>query len=117
MGRKKQLKDSVQLAGVLDCDLPYVFCVRCETESEAHELKGFIGYALKLCGSKVRYEYYRISPFDDIVYLFHKHDELDLPEVVRFYRADTIVTGIYVELKKERVIHRTEEDFTELYDE
>lgn len=116
MRTKKPLKESVKFKGVLDFDLPYVFCVRCDTERQAHEIKGFIDYWLKIQENKIRYEYYRISPFDDIVYLYHKSDEYDLPNEVAFYRPDTIISDKYITIKKDHIIHREEKDFKKLYE-
>ena len=117
MGRRKKEKaNTVSFTGVVDFDIPHVFCVKCQNEREAHELKGFIDFWLKVQESKIRYEFYRISHFDDVVFLFHKSDELDLPDNVQFYTPMSVLTGEYVILKKEKVIHRKEEDFKDLYE-
>lgn len=120
-GRKKKMKrktkkESVEFKGVIDFEVPYMFCVKCKTEREAHTLKGFLDFWLKAQESKIKYEYYRLSPSDDIVFLFHKSDELDLPDNVSFYRPDTILTGQFITLKKEKIIHREENDFKKLYE-
>lgn len=110
---KTQL-DYVEIDHEVKLKVYHHFCIRGISLERAVEVKTFVNTLLKLQESKLRFEVYQISPYGDFTWYFHKSDELDLPESVKFYTYDSFFQGKHTEIKKDLIIKRSEEDFKNL---
>ncbi len=111
----KKKSDQTLVDIQLNLELPLHFCLTVVSEKQAQMVKSILDLNLMQNPKSTKYEYYRISPMNDITFYFHAHNELDLPDQIDMFTFNSFFEKKSAKISKKDLLYRSDNDkFNEL---
>ncbi len=108
---KKPRKESINLkVQKVEFDLPYHFLIIFDSPNEVGEFRIELDRLLEKAEENKVFNYYRITPFDDICYYFHLDslvvNQSELPDEVQLFTVKSFYKGQSISIPKKDLLYR-----------